>query len=68
MDWLFSRATVIALAVLGGVFAALASLLQAQGSLPPPRVKQLSRIAYGLMAASMVLFVIAGFRGGAAVG
>jgi hypothetical protein len=68
MDWLFSRTTVITLAVLGGVFAVLASLLQSQGALPEPRVKQLYRIAYGLMIASMVLFVVAGFRASAAVG
>ena len=60
-DWLVSRATVITLAALGGIFAALASLLRMRGPEHEARVRQLNLIGYVFMAASMILFVIAGF-------
>jgi succinate dehydrogenase hydrophobic anchor subunit len=61
MDWLFGRATIVTLAVLGGFFAVLAWLLQARGTVAPARVKALNAVAYICMAASMVLFIVAGF-------
>jgi len=61
MEWMLSRAAIIALAVLGGIFAGLASMLKARGSAFAPRARQLTLTGYILMAASMVLFVIAGF-------
>jgi hypothetical protein len=60
-DWLLSRATVITLAAVGGLFATAAFVLGARGPGQEGRVAQLNRIAYAFMAASMALFVIAGF-------
>jgi uncharacterized membrane protein len=65
-DWLVSRPTIITLAVVGGVFAVLASLLRTRGPEHEFRVKQLNLVAYIFMAASMILFVIAGFWRGRA--
>jgi membrane protein required for beta-lactamase induction len=62
MEWVFSRSMIVALAVVGGLVAALTSWLQAKGALSAPRLKRLNIIAYGFMAASMVLFIVAGFR------
>jgi len=62
MDWLLTRETVVALAVLGAVGSVAASVLQAQGSIGPLRARQLNLAGYGFMAASMVLFLIIGFR------
>jgi uncharacterized protein with PQ loop repeat len=64
MEWILSRATIVTLAVLGGIFAGLASLLQARGSTFAPRTRQLTIAGYVFMAASMVLFVVAGFLRG----
>jgi len=61
MDWLVSRATIITLAVLGGIFAALASLLRTRGPEQATLVRQLNLVGYVFMVASMILFVIAGF-------
>ncbi len=60
-DWLVSRATIITLAVLGGIFAVLASLVRTRGPDQASRARQLNLIAYVFMVASMILFVIAGF-------
>ena len=59
-DWLFDRSTVIALAILGGVCSLLASTGQAKGWLTGQHHKTLNKAAYGLMAASIVLFIGAG--------
>jgi hypothetical protein len=63
-DWLVSRAAIITLAVLGGIFAVLASLLRSGGAQGSSRGRRLTVIAYIFMVASMILFVIAGFSRG----
>jgi hypothetical protein len=61
VDWIFSRETVIALAVLGGTASVLATL---------PRVRStglgrsLNAAGYVLMAASMLVFIVIGLRSG----
>lgn len=62
MTWLLSRETVVALAVLGAVASMLASLLQRNGRLTAAAASRLNSLGYGLMTASMVLFIVAGFR------
>jgi hypothetical protein len=61
IELLLSRATVITLAVLGGILAALAYRLQARGGAFASRARQLNLAAYLLMGASMLLFIVAGF-------
>lgn len=61
MDWLFSRTTIVSLAVVGGVFAMLASWCQARGDTSKLSVRQLNIISYVFMAASMILFIGVGF-------
>jgi drug/metabolite transporter (DMT)-like permease len=63
IELLLSRTTVITLAVLGALFAALASLLQRRAGSSSPRAKQLNALGYLFMAVSMVLFIVAGFWG-----
>lgn len=62
MDWIWTRAAVIILAVTGAIFSTMAAFLQRNGRLSAPRAQQLNRAGYGCMALSMLLFVIAGFR------
>jgi amino acid transporter len=62
MDWLFSRATIVALAVVGGVFSVLAWLRQTRGSETGWPAGWWSFIGYVFMAASIALFIVAGFR------
>lgn len=62
MDWILTRETVITLAVLGAIPSVAASVMQMRGSISTSRAKQLNWMGYGLMAASMVLFVVVGFR------
>lgn len=62
MTWLLARETIILLAVLGAVVSMLASLLQRNGRLTAAAAWRLNALGYGLMTASMVLFIVAGFR------
>jgi membrane protein required for beta-lactamase induction len=62
-DWLLSRPTVIALAIAGGACSLLVSWCQSGGRLSPRQLSWLSRASYGFMAASIVLFITAGFFG-----
>lgn len=62
MDWLLSRETVVALAVLGAIASLAASLLQSNGRIGAARARQLSATGYGFMAVSMLLFIVIGFR------
>jgi len=62
MEALLDRRVVIGLAVAGAVFSTAASLLQARGSIGAARARQLNLAGYVLMAASMALFIVAGFR------
>lgn len=62
MDWLLTREAVITLAVVGAVASVAASVLQARGRMDAARAKRLNTAGYGFMAASMLLFIVAGFR------
>jgi len=65
LDWLWSRETMIALAVIGGVLSVLQVVLQKKGRTPPQLLKRLNTAAYGFMLASMVVLIVAGFRASA---
>jgi predicted membrane channel-forming protein YqfA (hemolysin III family) len=63
MEWLLARSTVIGVAVVGGLFSVVAMMLQRQ----PKRARlarQLNFTSYFIMGTSMLLFVLAGLRGG----
>lgn len=62
-DWLLSRPAIIALAIAGGACSLLVSWCQSGARLSPRQLGWLSRASYGFMAASIVLFIIAGFFG-----
>ena len=62
MDWLLTQETVVVLAVLAAVPSVAASVLQVRGSISALRAKQLNMLGYGVMALSMVLFIVVGFR------
>lgn len=62
MDWLLSREAVITLAVIGAAASVAASSLQAGGKIGAARARQLNNTGYGFMAASMLLFIVIGFR------
>ena len=62
MDWLLTREVVIGLALLGALPSLAAGVLVARGSISPVRARQLNLAGYGLMAVSMLLFIIVGFR------
>ena len=62
MDFLFSRAAVITLAVLGALASTVASVLQVRGVISAERARQLNLAGYVLMGISMALFIVAGFR------
>jgi hypothetical protein len=60
MELLLSKAVVVALAILGGVLSTAASFLQMRGFVSEKTGKALNYAGYGLMGASMLLFVLAG--------
>jgi hypothetical protein len=62
MDLLWSRETMIALAILGGTASLIQMLLKALGHSNPTLDKRLNVAAYTLMTASMTVLVVAGFR------
>lgn len=62
-DWIFGRPTIIALAIIGGVFSLLASWLHSRGILSEQQFDLLNRVAYAFMGASMLLFIGVGFFG-----
>ena len=62
MDWILTREAVVAVAVLGAIPSVAASVLQLRGDISGLRAKQLNFLGYGLMALSMVLFIVSGFR------
>ena len=64
MDWILTRETVVALAVLGALPSVAASMLQVRGSISESRAKQFNLVGYALMGISMALFIVAGLRGG----
>jgi len=55
------RETVIALAVVGGVLSLFAWLLTARRAAAPAAATWCNRAAYAFMAASMLVFILAGF-------
>jgi len=63
MDWILTRETVVVIAVLGALATVTASLLQVRGVIGAVRARQLNIAGYALMGLSMLLFIIAGFRG-----
>ena len=62
MDSLATREVVITLAVLGALASTAASALQVRGKISAARARQLNVVGYVLMGASMLLFIIAGYR------
>ena len=62
MDWLLAREAVITLAMLGAIASVVAAVLQSSGKIGAGRAQQLNTAGYGLMAASMLLFIVAGFK------
>ena len=62
MDALLDRRVVIALAVAGGVFSLLASILAVRGK-ASRAARNLNYAGYAFMGISMVLFVLAGLTG-----
>jgi hypothetical protein len=63
MEILLSKPVVVALAVLGAILSSLASLLQARGRVSEKTGKAMNYAGYGVMGASMLLFVLAGLWG-----
>ena len=61
MDWLTSRETVVALAVLGAIASTVAALPRTRRA---GWARTLNSAGYALMATSMLLFIVAGFRSG----
>ena len=62
MEVLFTRPVVIALALLGAALATAASVLQMRGLLGERGARALNIAGYTAMGASMLLFIVAGFR------
>ena len=62
MEWLLTREAVITLAVIGAILSVLASVLQVRGAISALRARQFNLVGYALMAISMVLFIVIGFR------
>jgi high-affinity Fe2+/Pb2+ permease len=62
MEWLLTREAVITLAVVGAILSVAASVLQVRGAINAPRARQFNLVGYALMAISMILFIVIGFR------
>ena len=60
MEVLLSKPVVVTLAVLGAVLSTAASYLQTRGYVTEKTGKALNWAGYSVMAASMLLFVLAG--------
>jgi len=60
MEILLTKPVVVTLAVIGAVLSSAASFLQGRGYVGEKAGKALNRAGYGLMGASMLLFVLAG--------
>ena len=63
MELLLTRPVVVGLAVVGALFAFCASVLGTTGKLSEVQAKRLNAAGYAAMAASMLLFALAGLRG-----
>ena len=62
MDWLLSREACITFAVIGALLSTAASILQVRKVLSARNAQLMSYAGYGAMGASMLVFIIAGFR------
>jgi hypothetical protein len=60
LELLLSRPIVVALAILGAVLSSSASFLQMRGYVSEKAGRALNWAGYGVMGASMLLFVLAG--------
>jgi membrane protein required for beta-lactamase induction len=63
LEWLLSRATIVSLAVLGGICSALASWCVSRNMISERHAVQLNAAAYAFMAISITLFIAAGMFG-----
>jgi hypothetical protein len=54
--------TIVALALVGGALSGLSWLLSSRGGSAAAAVRWCNGVAYAFMAASMALFIVAGFR------
>lgn len=62
MDWLLSREACITFAILGAALSTGASILQVKKALGEKNARLMNYAGYGAMGASMLIFIIAGFR------
>ena len=62
MEWALTDKLVLPLAVLGAVLSVAASVLQLRASINASQARWLNGAGYALMACSMGLFVVSGFR------
>jgi len=60
MEFLLAKPVVVTLAIIGAVLSTTASFLQARGYVSERTGKALNYAGYGVMGASMLLFVLAG--------
>ena len=60
MELLLTKPVVVSLAVLGALLSAAASFLQMRGYVSEKAGKAMNYAGYGVMGASMLLFVLAG--------
>ncbi len=63
MEIVLTKPAVVALAVLGALLCTGASFLQMRGYVSEKAGKALNWAGYGVMGASILLFVLAGLRG-----
>ena len=63
MEIVLTKPAVVALAVLGALLCTGASFLQMRGYVSEKAGKAMNWAGYGVMGASMLLFVLAGLRG-----
>ena len=66
MEVLLTRPVVVGIAIAGALVSLAASALQKRGVVTEARANRLNNVGYVLMGVSMLLFVVAGLRGGAA--
>lgn len=63
IETLLGKPVVIGLAILGAAFSTGASLLRVRGKVSEGGARKLNYAGYAFMAASMILFVLAGLTG-----
>lgn len=62
MDWLLTREACITFAVIGAVLSTAASVLQVRKTLGEKGAGLMNYAGYGAMGASVLIFIVAGFR------